>query len=185
MNLKNKKLLVLGGTSYYPYIREYADKKGFEIYLAGKSDSEVSRSYFDRCFKIDAIDKDAISDLVKKENIDGIVALGNEDIINCVIDVCEECGLPYYISRDHWEELQNKQNFKKHCKEFDIDVVEEYSVTETVSDEELQALPYPIVLKPADGCGSQGVTICYDHLGVKKAMENTVCFIPDIRQWKL
>ncbi|MBQ9805818.1 MAG: hypothetical protein IJW49_04860 [Clostridia bacterium] len=176
MDLQNKKLLVLGGTSYYPYIRDYANKKGFVIYSAGKSDNEMIRTYSDKFFCADAIDVDAISALVEREEIHGIAALGNEDIIDRVIDVSKRCKIPFYIERGHWENLQNKQNFKRHCREFGIDVVEEYSVTEQSTDAELQALPYPIVLKPTDSCGSKGITVCKDASEVRAAMEKAKSF---------
>ena len=68
----------------------------------------------------EATNVEQICELVQQEKIDGIVALGNEDIINSVIDVAQKCHLSFYLNKNHWNELQNKENFKKHCREFDI-----------------------------------------------------------------
>lgn len=169
--LEGKRLLMLGGASYTPFAKEYADHFNFHLFAAGNQVNKAMSRHVEEFFIAEASDVDEVSELVVKECIDGIVALGNEDIIKCAIQVAERCSIPFYLNKSHWEQLQNKENFKKLCREFDIDVVEEYTVTAEDSMEDLEKLPYPLVFKPVDRSGSKGITICYNALEIHRAIE--------------
>ena len=175
-SLQTKRLLMLGGASYAPYLKEYANAKGFQLLAAGNQLNPVMEQYTDEFYMAEATNVEQICELVQKEKIDGIVALGNEDIINSVIDVAQKCHLSFYLNKNHWNELQNKENFKKHCREFDIDTVEEYYISSQTSEEELGKLPYPLVFKPSDSCGSKGITICYNADEIKNAIQKALTF---------
>ena len=172
--LKGKKLLMLGGVSYASYVKDYADQNGFSLFSAGSVVNEEMKKHSKDFFITEATDVQAICDVVKHNKIDGIVSLGNEDIINSTIKVCEKMNLSFYLDDKNWRELQDKKRFKQHCKEFGIDTVLEYSLPREVTDEELKNLPYPIVFKPTDSCGSKGITICYNFLDVKKAIKKAL-----------
>ncbi len=169
--LRDKRLLMLGGASYTPYVKKYADQMGFHLFAAGNQVNEAMNCYVEEFFIAEASDVSAVSEVVKNKNIDGIIALGNEDIIDCVIKVSSQCGIPFYLNEAHWDNLQNKENFKKLCNRFGVDVVEEYTVTSDSTIQELEQLPYPIVFKPVDSCGSKGITICYNAMDVRQAIE--------------
>ena len=157
MDLREKKLLVLGGTSYMPYVREYADEEGFQVFCAGGTPNSVMEQFSDRFFHVEATDKKAILKLIQEEKVDGVVALGNENLIDCTIDITKTADLPFYLERKHWNELQNKQAFKRHCREFGIHVVNELFISD---QQDLDKARYPLVIKPADSSGSQGVSVC-------------------------
>lgn len=169
--LKNKRLLMLGGASYTPFIKEYANKMQFHLFAAGNQVNDAMDKYVEEFFIAEASNVKEVCEVVKSKEIDGIVALGNEDIIDCAIEVSSICGIPFYLNDVHWNNLQNKENFKKLCREYDIDVVEEYIVTSASSEHELKKLPYPIVFKPVDSCGSKGITICYNSLEIRQAIQ--------------
>lgn len=174
--LKDKKLLMLGGASYTPFVKEYADRMGFHLVAAGNKINEAMALYAEEFYIVEATSVDDVCNLVLSKNIDGIIALGNEDIIDCVIKVATKCNIKFYLNEEHWNNLQNKKNFKVLCKKFDIDVVEEHVISKNSTIEELKALPYPVVFKPVDSCGSKGITICYDVSEVRRAIDRASSF---------
>lgn len=176
IKLKDKRLLMLGGASYTPFVREYADQMGFHLFAAGNQANGTMSRYVEDFFIAEASDIDEVCEVIENNNIDGIVALGNEDIIDCAIRVAHRCGIPFYLNEDHWCHLQNKENFKELCEKFGIDVVEEYKVSVDSTMQELEQLPCPLVFKPVDSCGSKGITICYNAEEIRKAIEKARTF---------
>ena len=174
--LNGKRLVMLGGASYTPFVKEYADKMGFHLFAAGNQVNEAMSAYTEEFFIAEASDADDVCELIEKEHIDGIVALGNEDIIACAIRVADRCNIPFYLNEVQWENLQDKANFKRLCQRFGVDVVEEYTVSDDSTSQELERLPYPLVFKPADSCGSKGITICDNAQQIRQAIEKARAF---------
>ncbi len=159
-NLKGKRLLVLGGTNNAPDIKSFAVKYGVTIIVAGKYFSEEIEEIADEAYKADVYDREQLTNVVKEQNIDGIFVGGNEDIISCTIDVCEKLGLPFYASREVWDKAMNKRIFKKTCRENGVPTMEDYTIDENDLVASANSLTYPVVIKPVDSCGSNGVMKC-------------------------
>lgn len=87
--------------------------------------------------------------------VDGILVIGNEDIITSVVDVAENIGLDFYVNRNQWVELQDKKNFKRNCIKYGIPIVETYELSNDSDSVQIPRSAYPIILKPADSCGSK------------------------------
>ena len=160
MELKNKRLLVLGCANNAPDIQSFAKKYGVQIVVAGLSFAQEIRAITDEMYFIDILDRDALSQLIREKNIDGVFVGGNENIISAAIDVTEKLGLPFYSSRQLWDTLMNKRIFKEACRKYGVPTMEDYIVNEATLEEDAQKLPYPVVIKPVDNCGSTGVMKC-------------------------
>lgn len=71
LDLKGKKLLLMGGGAYAKGIQKYKEEKGFGIVTLGKDkDTPISR-IADSFYNIDTQDVDAVVEVVKKEKVDG------------------------------------------------------------------------------------------------------------------
>lgn len=158
--LQGKRLLVLGGTNNAPDIKSFAVKNGVTLIFAGLNFSTEIREIADELYVINILDRAELEELVSKERIDGIFVGGNEDIISCTIDVCEKLGLPFYASRQVWDNAMNKRVFKATCRQHGVPAMEDYEIDETDLEKSAQQLTYPVVIKPVDSCGSNGVMKC-------------------------
>lgn len=159
-NLKGKRLLVLGGANNAPDIRSFADERQVTIVFAGMSFSPEILEIADETYNIDILNRDLLADLIVSKRIDGVFVGGNENIISCAIDVCERLGLPFYSSRGLWDTLMNKRIFKDACRKYGVPTMEDYAIDEDNLEEDAKKLPYPVVIKPVDNCGSTGVMKC-------------------------
>ena len=75
------------------------------------------------------------------------------------------------MKRDQWNELQDKKNFKKNCIKYGIPIVETYELTSDFDSDQIPQSVYPVILKPADSCGSKGISICNSGDELKQAIQ--------------
>lgn len=159
-NLNGKRLLVLGGTNNAPDIAKFGKDNGVTIVVAGLYFSNEILEIADESYIIDILSRTELEQIVKEKNIDGIFVGGNEDIISCTIDVCEKLGLPFYSTRTVWDNAMNKRVFKQACRENGVPTMEDYIIDENDLVASAKTLQYPVVIKPVDCCGSNGVMKC-------------------------
>lgn len=55
---------------------------------------------------------------------------------------------------------KNKAAFKEICRQVGAPVPQDYKISDELSSIELDAIEYPVVVKPVDQCGSKGVSYC-------------------------
>ena len=159
-NLTGKRLLVLGCANNAADIREFGDKEGVLIISAGLKVSPKITAIADECYTIDVLDKNQLISFIKEKNIDGIFVGGSEDLISMVIDVADATGLPFYSSRFLWDTLMNKKRFKDTCRKYGVPTPIDYKVREDHLKEDSENLTYPVVIKPVDSSGANGVVKC-------------------------
>lgn len=158
--LTGKRLLVLGCANNAADIRDFADKEGVLIISAGLKVSAKIKAIADEYYVIDVLDKAQLIGFIRERKIDGIFVGGSEDLISMVIDVADETGLPFYSSRFLWDTLMNKKRFKETCQKYGVPTPINYSVREDHLEEDSENLTYPVVIKPVDSSGANGVVKC-------------------------
>lgn len=160
IDVAGKRLLVLGGTNNAPDLKKFTVENKVVFVAAGLSFSEEIKSVADEICTVDILDRNALEQLIFDKNIDGVFVGGNEDIISCAIDVCNKCNLPFYSSRQVWDNAMNKRIFKQYCRKHGVPTMEDYEIDESNLIKSAKLLKYPVVIKPVDSCGSNGVMKC-------------------------
>jgi len=160
MDLKGKRLLVLGCTNNAPDVKSFADKYGVTIVVAGMSFSQEIQAIAQEQYIVDILDREALARTITENTIDGVFVGGNENLISAAIDVTEKLGLPFYSSRQLWDTLMNKRIFKNACRQYGVPTMEDYPIDENDLEGSARTLTYPVVIKPVDNCGSTGVMKC-------------------------
>jgi len=162
-NLKNKKLLLLGGINHAIEIIKTAQKMGVKVYVADYNQNTQAKKLADKSFDISTTDIDLLVDLCKKENINSIIT----GFIDSMLPYCEElCGrlnLPFWANKDQINISINKNEFKKTCEKYNIPLAKDYSHmfhNNTFNDDDLSKIIYPVIVKPVDNSGSRGVYVC-------------------------
>lgn len=115
-------------------------------------------------------DVDAITKKSKENNIDALFTGIHEFNIWRSIDVCEKLDLPFYASREEMLNTALKTRYKELFRRFDVPVVPEVSYNKDADN-----IEFPVLLKPVDGSGGQGISICYNKQefdeGYQKALQ--------------
>ena len=174
-----KKLLVLAGKPIGSCeIVTYAKKQGAYVIVTDYLPKEMSaaKRLADECWDVSTADTEKLVQLVKEHHVDGIYTGVHEFNIRKMIEVCTEAGLPCFCTLDQWDMLCDKRSFKELCRKFDIPVAAEYTVNKPEDIDAIGADKYPLIIKPADGSGSRGFSICRSAEDLHQAYAKVVEF---------
>ena len=156
-----KKLLILGSDfATYDLVLQ-AKKMGVYVIVTDLMETSPSKRAADEAWKISTTDIDLLEAKIKENNINGVLAGASEFNLENVRELCKRLDLPCYCGNDNaWGVARNKGVFKKLCKECGVPVATDYKLTDDLTDEELDAVKFPVVVKPVDKSGNRGMTYC-------------------------
>lgn len=161
-DLKGKRLLVLGGSIWKDAILKFAKENGIVVISAGLYPAGTD-DIADEVYRIDTIDPSVMKKFIRDKSIDGVYLGGSELIIGGACTYVNELSLPCYCTKTQWEFLQNKANFKQLCKKYGLPVVPQFVIDRNNITGSVPLDAYPVITKPADGCGSNGFSVCYNE----------------------
>lgn len=181
---EGKKLLVLGGKPIGSVeLVERAKELGAYVIVADYLPIEQSpaKRIANESWNISTAEVDKLVDLCKIHHVDGVSAGVHEFNINRMLDLCEKLNLPCYCKRDTWIYCDDKVEFKKLCISNKIPVARKYDINSHSNIQQLESLPYPVIVKPVDGSGSRGFHICNDSKELKEKYADAESFSPTKR----
>lgn len=160
-----KRLLLLGSSLVSIEIVQIARKMGCYTIVTDnlKPEQSTAKKVADEYWMISTDDLDELEKKCKEGQVDAVFAGVSEFNLDRVLELTGRLGLPCYIDRSAWDFARDKEVFKHKCKEFGIPVVDEYSLSNPPATRELQMITYPVVVKPVDGAGNRGLSICHNE----------------------
>ena len=167
-----KKILMLGTSFSSLEIVQKAKKRGWHTIVtdtAPPAESPVKQAA-DEYWMIDTADTDLLIEKCRRENVGAIFAGVSEFNLDRVKMMTRELGLPCYIDENAWEYARNKKLFKRKCIEKGVPVIREYPIPAPDDEESWSQIIYPVVIKPVDGSGNAGLSICYDRNDLEKGL---------------
>lgn len=167
-----KKLLIMGANAETASLVQKAKKMGFYTYVADNNPDSFAKKYADVPCNIDGTDVDGLVNLVKEEQIDGVLVGVAEALIPTYCKVCEKLNYPCFATLEQFEIMIKKDKFKDTCRKYAVPVVAEFSA------DNLDEVVYPAVVKPVDSCSSKGVSICQNREELDVAVEKALSFSP-------
>lgn len=162
MELQGKTLLLMGGGAYARDILKYKEEKKFRIVALGRDADTPIAKIADAFYQVDTQNVDGVVEVVEKEKIDGIFVGSSEVNIDPAITVSERTGCHFYVNREQWEILANKAKFKDACRRYGVPVVPEFTLPENYTRQDVEKLPFPVLLKPTDSSGARGMNACFN-----------------------
>lgn len=172
--MRQKRLLLLGGSNSIDDIRRFAAANHVTLIATAHPRYGLTplKRIADESYDVDAIDEEGLARLLREQHIDGVFPGNNEDILPHAIAAAEACGLPVYCDAAMWDRCANKAKFKRMCAENDIPVARTYDLSVTAPKD----IPYPVAVKPADSCGSQGFSIVRAARELRPAVDRAMPF---------
>lgn len=163
-NLKGKRLLLLGGGSWATAIKAFADANGITLIATGNNPNGGIFDIADESYHVDSTDAVAMKQLIREKGIDGVYLGGSEQVLSCASQYVVELGLPCYCTKEQWDAFENKLQFKSLLMKYGLPCAKLYSL-------DAADLVYPVVTKPADGCGGEGFSVCRNREELLKGYE--------------
>lgn len=165
-----KKLLLLGGNANQKVAIQYAKDLGYYTILCDYLHDNPGQYVADKTYFESTTDKEAVLQIAKCENIDGIISYASDVAAPTAAYVAEKLGLPGNPYHSVMA-LCNKDLFRTFLKENGFAVPKSYTISDLedmckISDE----LSCPVIVKPVDSSSSKGSTVLYDWDGLEQAV---------------
>lgn len=165
------KMLMLGTSNGSREMLRYAKSQGIYTIVTDYLDPDhsIAKKMADEYWMINTTDIDALAEKCKQENVTAVITGVSEFNLERSLELCTKTGMRCYCSPESWHYSKDKQDFKRLCKKLGVPVPTDYSISEKLTDEELDRIKYPVVLKPVDLSSNRGISYCYNKQDVIKA----------------
>lgn len=175
-----KKILVLAGKPIGSEdIVKYARESGAYVIVTDNLaiENSLAKKIADEHWDISTAEVEKLCEEIKKNKVDAVFTGIHEFNIWRTLDVCEILNYPFYATRDQLQNTSVKTEYKQLFRDFGIPVVEDFTITQNDWETQNQEIKYPVLLKPVDGSGGYGISICYNEeefkTGFEKALESS------------
>ncbi|MBU3014057.1 ATP-grasp domain-containing protein [Poseidonibacter lekithochrous] len=171
-----KKILFLGGSKFQIPPIKYAKEQGHYVITCDYLPENPGHKYADEYHNVSTTDKEAILELAKKLNIDGIVAYASDPAAPTQAYVGNKLGLPSNPYKSV-EILARKDLFRDFLEKHNFLVPKSKSFYKLKDGKDwIEELTFPIIVKPVDSSGSKGVTKVENKDDLSKAFEYALTF---------
>lgn len=170
---KQKKLMLLGGLRYLLPVINAAHKLGIYVITCDYLPNNIAHKYSDEYHNVSIVDKDAVLNLARELQIDGIMSFAVDPGVVTAAYVQEQLGLPAAGPYESVCILQNKDRFRHFLTEhgFNVPKAKGYSSVKEALAEKYW-FPWPCIVKPTDSAGSKGVT----RVDKPEELEAALCY---------
>lgn len=168
-----KRLLILNGSlSELPLI-DKAKELGYYVITSGNNPSLIGHSHADEYIMADYSDKDAILDIVKKNNIDRIVSSANDFGVITASYVAEKMGWPGHDTYKNANILHQKDLFKEFIQKLGLRTpISVPFDNKKDALEYIEKAEYPLIVKATDLTGGKGILKAENIDEAKFAIDN-------------
>lgn len=178
-----KKILLLGGSAQQVIAIETARRLGYETVLCDFLPDNPGQHHADKFYLVSTTDKEAVLEVARKEQVDGVLAYASDPAAPSAAYVAEQMGLPGnpYAAVDL---LCNKDKFRAFLAENDFCTPKAKgyrSVEAALADLEVGVFRFPVIVKPVDSSGSKGVGRIDTLEQAQEAVEYAMSFSRDKR----
>ena len=169
-----KKIMFLGGATQQITAIKYAKEQGYYTILCDYLVDNPGQFYADEFHCVSTTDKNAVLEVAKKTNIDGIVAYATEAAAATAAYVGNALKLPSN-SYESVLLLSKKNLFREFLKNngFNYPKAKSFSTMAEAKDG-LNGLQFPLMIKPVDSSASRGVSRIDSKEGLDYAFNNAL-----------
>jgi biotin carboxylase len=153
-----KKAIVLGGTSAHIPLIEQLHARGYSTVLVDYYEAPVAAAYAHAHKRFSTLDIDAVIGLARSVNAQLIISACVDQANLTACQAAEVLGLPAPYNYATALKVCDKVLMKATMQQAGIPMPAMLSMNRPGMPDKLPA-PYPLIVKPADGCGSKGVRL--------------------------
>lgn len=166
-----KKILLLGGSTQQIPAIEYANSQGYYTILCDYLSDNPGQNYAKKYYHISTTDKEAVLEVARKENVDGIVAYASDPAAPIAAYVSEKLGLPTNPYKSVVK-LAFKDKFRSFLQDNNFNCPKAKSFSSiTSAKNEISLFNFPVMVKPVDSSGSKGVSKIENIENLEEAFE--------------
>lgn len=166
---RDKKIAVLGTTSYQAELMERAKSLGIEVHAFAWAADDVGEKVADYFYPISIVEKDEILKKCQEIGIDGITSVACDIAMPTVSYAADKLGLIHNTL--HCTEISTHKGKMREAFRSNNDPS---PLSVTVDDShplEMENPVFPLIVKPTDRSGSRGITKVYKESELSKAIK--------------
>ena len=173
-----KKLLILGNSKACKEMIAYAKSQGIYTIVTDYFPPEKSSAKLlaDEYWMISTGDYDQLEIKCREEQVDGVCSGISTFNIPATAELCKRLGLQAYCTPESWHYTINKYDFKALCRSCQVPVATDYFVSNPPTDEELNSIKFPVVVKCVDQSANRGMSYCSRKDDIAPAIEYALSF---------
>ena len=176
MQIKNKKLLILGGNPETGVLVEIANSLEIYTIVVDPNPNSPAKKHAKESYEFDGFNINQIVELAKKIKVDGVL-VGVADILVAPYQaICEKLQLPCYATQEIVKAFCSKDGFKMACEKYNIQDIPGYYINDTLNLNKLRELTFPLMVKPVDNGAGVGMRICKDKNDLQNSITNGIQF---------
>lgn len=168
-----KKILLLGGSMQQVVAIKTAKELGYYTVVCDYLPDNPGQYEADKFYSISTTDVEAVYEVAKTENVDGILAYASDPAALPAAIVAERLGLPTNPAKSV-EILGLKYPWRQFLSKNGFACPKNYSFHPSISIDEVleyaKDFTFPLVVKPTDSSGSKGVTVLNNWDGLQEAI---------------
>ena len=168
--------MVLGGGGCQQNLIKRAKEDGHYVVVADYLENPPACRFADEHVRVSTFDTPAVLKAAREMNIDGITTLGTDQPVLTAAVVSKELGLNYYADPELALAVTNKRVMKALFNKHNIPSCDYRLIGQSFSDEEIEGLSFPAVLKPVDSQGQRGIFLVNDVDEVRKHIAETLSY---------
>ena len=174
MDVKGKKLLILGANAETAPLVETANKMGVLTIVTSNVQDDPAKKAAWKAADVDGLDVPGLIALARDEKVDGVLVGVADLLVPAYVKVCDALNLPCYATQEIVDVFNFKDRFKTACETFGIHGIPEYCLDEDINEEDVEKIVFPVMVKPADSYSGLGMTVVYDKNGLKNAVHKAL-----------
>jgi biotin carboxylase len=168
--VEKDKILILGSDYGTIDIVNEAHKMGLYVIVSDLMETSPTKQNADESWLISTTDIDLLEKKCIENGVKAVITGASDFNIERSRELCKRLKLPVYCESDRaWEVATNKREFKELCKKVGAPIAKDYYLSDDLSQEELEKIQYPVVVKPVDKSGNRGMSYCSNQEELIKA----------------
>ena len=173
MSEENHRLVILGSMDEFVDLVECAKKRGIYTIVCDGYEDGPAKAHADKAYLEDVRHTDAIAEICRREQADGIIASFSDLLAECMIDIADAAGLPSYLKPKGERLLREKPLMKQMFQELGIASPRYKKIRLDTLEEDFVDMAFPCVIKPVNGYGSHGVFVANSIEDVRERFQST------------
>jgi len=177
MKYSGKKILILGGKPIGSVdIVRYAKENGAYTIVTDNLpvDESPAKQLADKAWDISTAEVEILCNKIKENNVDAVFTGVHEFNIWRTFEVCNVLNIPFYATEEQLIKTSVKTEYKQLFRAFDIPVIDEFVLNAESFEKDIRKVDYPVLIKPVDGSGGYGISICYDEKELREGYEKAL-----------
>jgi len=172
----SKKLIILGGNPETGALVDVAVSMGVHTIVVDPNPNAPAKKNASESYDIDGFDVDAIVNLAKEKNVDGVLVGVADILVKPYREICAKLNMPCYANEKTEDAFCSKDGFKRYCLKHNIQDIPGVYIDKAHEISELENIKLPVMIKPVDNGGGVGMKICRVENDFKESIKSSLKF---------